>query len=912
MSFETIWRIEVKEKQKIEKKENKLEKKERLIIFWLKQKVSYLVLKTRLREINSIKKEIEEINNKPEDFKELYQENKLDLLNKLEEKKKELEQIAYVIKVEDEELTKICKKCYNNPNIANELLIPHLWYKPTYPIWIELPLPQSYLFKDFIKLKDKQKVNKIFNITKQDTNQILEGKEKWNIEQKEKEVDINEIKKLAKETEKLENNFENKLKVFELWTYLISRYLVKREHTFHYNSLLDKNLEDKVNEYAIWLYNNDVIKNILSKYKELKRNKFIFTEKDLISYRRELQDLDKQMINYVKSIHNIYKEWYYEMFGKEYKVKVPRIQIYDFRDVLEQILSKENPSIKDVIISFRKVDKTIPGEKLELSGEIKDLIITYLENYDKKYNQLSEIKILNNLILLIETLNKLNPELKEKVKNLINKYREKELNKIQYKDAVTTMSINDTKIYLNTDFQKELKNLVIKYLIENNKLNEIENKDLVEILKDIYWEWFIDLSDETINSIHNVKDFVVEQLPLLLPALKITKLSYAELLEKGDTELVNKIRLYLSRENKNIVDYIGKAFVKWNIEFPIFTVSYEWLSSIMNKQNEFTLENIMKDYELIVLLHLLDGIKISFVDKLWETKYVSLLNYVKKQPQIIKYILETGVDITMLAQAEKIVKFTFTGEYKLTDEEFAIIIAMVIVVNKLTKTDEVKVIKENKKMFVIVNRWERTVKIPVETKNYLVKDRNEKKEEDNVNIYKAKWWESTVWSSIWRIDLEELIKKDKIEEKKEGKMINKIEKERYKEPIEKEIKEEFVDLLKNLKSIKSKEELDKEINEKIYKVLIRYKKLWIIKDINKQQKRLVRQFKEVLYKRYKWDKLKSELLNKYFWKMVEEIRNNPELRKEFSEFIKYPEKLKDFINSNMFRKYINNIININL
>ena len=155
MSFENFNSCDnLNQKQNPEKQETSQQRKERLVIFWLKQKVSYQKLRNLLKEIKSIQKEIEEQNNLSEDLKDLYEENKLDLLKKLEQKKQELEKIAFVVKVDDENLKDICNKYYDNPETTFQILINHLWYKPVYPIWIGLPLPHSYLFKKLGRMTD--------------------------------------------------------------------------------------------------------------------------------------------------------------------------------------------------------------------------------------------------------------------------------------------------------------------------------------------------------------------------------------------------------------------------------------------------------------------------------------------------------------------------------------------------------------------------------------------------------------------------------------------------------------------------------------------------------------------------------------------------------------------------------------
>jgi len=712
------------------------------------------------------------------------------------------------------------------------------------------------------------------------------------------ETSFDKMKELVEQTDKLENNFENKLNVLALWTKLIARYYLKRLETFAYVDTLEPQLAKNTRNYAEYISNFS--NNIIKEYQNLKKNKLILTQENFEKYKQDLLSLETEIKEKVNSIQNIYKIWYYEMFWKKHKIKAPRIQVYDFKYALENILNKENPSIKDIIVSFRKLDKTIPGERVELSGDIKDLSIQYLEKYDNKFQQISEIKLLENPFDFPKSIEKLNPQLQDEIQKLIEKYKQQVFDKLENKDNKTTIPFDETEIYLNPNFQNELKSVVVKYLIENNKLNNVENQDLLKILNDIYGKWWLDLADNTINSAdntinsaHNVKDFMIEQVSLLLPALKITKFSVAKLLAEWDTQLVNKIRLYLGKENKSIVDYVWKWFVQWNLETPIFTASYEWLSSIMNQENTFTLENIAKDYELIVLLHMLDKIKISFTDKLWKTKYVSLLNYVEKQSQIVKYILNTGVDVAMLAQSEKVVKFTFTGEYKLTDEELATIISMVIIVNKLTKTDEVKIVKENDKLFTVIEKDNRKIKIPIETRKSENKEEQNKK--DKTNIYKAKWWESTIAERTWKIDLEILIKNWDLAKNKE----------QIKQNLETEIKEEFRNLLKNVKSLKSIEELDGQINKKISEVLKRYESLWIIKDIKTQQKRLVKQFNEALYKRFWWEKLKSDLLNRYFWKMVEEIRNNKTLSYEIDKYLSLREYKRE--KDNTIRKMLENL-----
>jgi hypothetical protein len=75
-----------------------------------------------------------------------------------------------------------------------------------------------------------------------------------------------------------------------------------------------------------------MINNLNSKYKKLKDWKFVFSQKDFKEYKHSIESLNKELQEKVNSIHNIYKEWSYEMFGKEYKIKTPRILVYDFKN----------------------------------------------------------------------------------------------------------------------------------------------------------------------------------------------------------------------------------------------------------------------------------------------------------------------------------------------------------------------------------------------------------------------------------------------------------------------------------------------------------------------------------------------------------------------------------------------------
>jgi hypothetical protein len=63
MSFETNIGIETQEhqKQKLEKKETNQEKKERLVIFEIKNKISPTVIKNKIKELDYLKNEIEEL-----------------------------------------------------------------------------------------------------------------------------------------------------------------------------------------------------------------------------------------------------------------------------------------------------------------------------------------------------------------------------------------------------------------------------------------------------------------------------------------------------------------------------------------------------------------------------------------------------------------------------------------------------------------------------------------------------------------------------------------------------------------------------------------------------------------------------------------------------------------------------------
>jgi len=880
------------QKETLKSIETSQQRKERLVIFWLKQKASYPVLKNLLKEIISIKKEIEEQNNAPEDLKDLYEENKLDLLNKLEQKKQELEKIAFVVKVEEPELINICDKYYDSPKTISQILLNHLWYKPTYPIGISLPLPHSYLFKNLIKKKTENNLSP----KSPDNLQISE--------QKELKISKEEVKELAEKTEKLESGFENKLNIFSIWIKLIARYLVKRLQTFSYPDFLEPQLKKKIEDYSENL--TSTVDKLNEKYKKLKDWKFVFSQKDFEQYKQSIENLNKDLFKVVNSIHNIYKEWSYKMFWKKYKIKAPRILVYDFKNALENILQQENPSIKGLILSFRKLDSKLPWGRLELSGEIKDLTIQYLLNYDKEFQSIPEIKILSNPINFKENLEKLPSKLQEEINELIKKYKQQ-----AFKDSKTTIPFNEYEIYLNPNFQNEVKNIVVKYLVDNNKLNNIENQDLLKILKDFYWQGAFDLADSTINSAHNVKDFIVDQIPLLLPSLKFTKLVFPKILnilEKSKNEKIIKIVNFLKRTPNWFKERLWQSFVKWNLETIPFVASYESLSSIMDQKNEFTLENIWKDWELIVLLHLLDGIKIWVTDKLWNTKYSNLLDYIKKQQKLVKYILNTGVDVAMLAQAEKIVKLTFTGKYELTDEELATIISMVIIVNKLIKADEVRIVKENDKFYGIIEKENKIVKIPIEIKKEGTKKGNKK---DEVNIFKAKWWESTVWDKTARLNLERVIKKEELQEKSKE----------IKKNLESEIREEFRNLLNNLKSIKWTKELDLKIEESISSVLKKYKETWAISDTQYKiyKKSLTKQFKEALYLKIKWKEIperldwekigNKEFINKFFDRLRLEIDKYPSLKKDIlHDYNLLPEQnlLDNIINwINQFKNFIN-------
>jgi hypothetical protein len=56
----------------------------------------------------------------------LVKENQAELLTKLQEKKQELEKIAFVVKVDNEKLLNICIKYYDNPETISQILVNHL------------------------------------------------------------------------------------------------------------------------------------------------------------------------------------------------------------------------------------------------------------------------------------------------------------------------------------------------------------------------------------------------------------------------------------------------------------------------------------------------------------------------------------------------------------------------------------------------------------------------------------------------------------------------------------------------------------------------------------------------------------------------------------------------------------------
>ena len=165
------------------------------------------------------------------------------------------------------------------------------------------------------------------------------------------------------------------------------------------------------------------------------------------------------------------------------------------------------------------------------------------------------------------------------------------------------------------------------------------------------------------------------------------------------------------------------------------------------------------------------------------------------------------------------------------------------------------------------------VKIPIETKKNNTRNENKK---DEVNIYKAKWWESTVWDKTARFDLERVIKKEETPEKSKE----------IKKNLESEIREEFRNLLKNLKSLKWTKELDLKIEESISSVLKKYKETWAISDKQYENYKisLTKQFKEALYLKIKWKEIpekldwkkigNKEFINRVFEKYAEVIKEN--------------------------------------
>jgi len=120
-----------KQKENNENQESKSEKKERLIVFWLKQKwITYRWLKLKIKELKQAEKNLKDF---PEDE---------EMKQQVERLKKEINSKAVIIKVkENDNLRNLCKDYYGKWSVSTMILIPKLWYKEKIRIWENLPLP---------------------------------------------------------------------------------------------------------------------------------------------------------------------------------------------------------------------------------------------------------------------------------------------------------------------------------------------------------------------------------------------------------------------------------------------------------------------------------------------------------------------------------------------------------------------------------------------------------------------------------------------------------------------------------------------------------------------------------------------------------------------------------------------------
>ena len=637
--------------------ETSQERKERLVIFWLKQKASYPVLRNLLKEIISIKKEIEEQDKFSKDLKDLYEENKLELLNKLEEKKQELEKIAFVVKVDDEKLVNICTKYYDNPDIISQILLTYLWYKPTYPIWISLPLPHCYLFKDLIKNKESKTTSENSELTIQDISKpIPKDKLKQDQEKTKEDFEKEQIQQLQNvfiekitslytnylETHLDNSYFENPKGQQKLLNFIKNDLInfIKRLHKYwNIPEYIAKELKIQINHHIqtfdkdvlnqldiLWNFIEDMLKakneqqigqiykNFIFKLREIDNNDSwinILNPKDANLYQPSYELLINESLDFITN--------------KEIKKRIEKIAKLDinFINKIEKLYYQ--PSIS---INWEKVQKEYWDKNWNVHLNKEWLIIIHKQIRNYLIEKWINIKwAINDITKKFDKLFLYNQtdylSVYEKIKQDLKQNQDKEKLKLLKRNFE-----KDWKIDLSA-FKQFYLNLEKAYLLENIKLtwtnwllnSEYTNNDefrkyrqenkVFELYCDINWIWTGEFSDIQ----ENIAKFWLKELLTEVVFLALSAFWWEIITWVRIAQLTRKLKQVKTiEEAEKLKDKIKTLKI---LSYPTtgvwFHYSYTSLENIKNGENLFKnftdIKGLIKDMILIGILKWINDFK---------------------------------------------------------------------------------------------------------------------------------------------------------------------------------------------------------------------------------------------------------------------------------------------------------------
>jgi len=563
------------------KQESKSEKKERLIIFWLKQKwITYRWLKLKIKELKQIEKNLKDF---PEDE---------EMKQKIERLRKEINSKAVIIKVkENDNLRNLCKNYYGKWSVSTMILIPKLWYKDKIRIWENLPLPLKKHILPLIKKgmpedepDDNQKIGdwginedwKDKNVTgnpeilETESNQnntsenLLQTKIKETSEQVEKENWLDSIENISSDEivndklniEKAKETFENwKIYAVQQWLLIYANYL-----TNYANNL----------EFVKITFRSKLQKNFLQASQSIKKQiQNIKTEQDLdklyeenLKYFKNNLLLDNNLnwnwriINQFKSIINACKKWLEN-----------KLVINNQENIPKQEIRKQINNIKwEIFDTIRKIDETDDGIFIKDSWNYEANFHTQTLNYLLTETNLIKPKQLSDIA---------------KIDNFdYDKLLKDFLNKKEIKDNQTETEILQNNYYL-LEIQNNLSKLNISEEFKEKLLEESNNffkehfeswykKELKKFAKQRYNDLFlenINITSQVWQNTLNKYWYTQDVITWKIKKNQLNKLFYKEKpLKEVLEEIWEKLKQYKLPKFENVYKQTIKDYQNVTIQ----------------------------------------------------------------------------------------------------------------------------------------------------------------------------------------------------------------------------------------------------------------------------------------------------------------------------------------------------------